>query len=190
MGFLDFIKRKNNSNTSISSTDKDLGFKIVAQPNEYELDDVTFIREIQHIKCGAWEQYDVLLAACPYGWENMKAWAEYVSKNDLDLSHGTLSVARMVGTNAIELIEQYHSVGDIQKIPELETEQGVLAMGGASQKLHAPVKIVWMNQTRCLRFFTLVSDKILIRRYIETVIRRTFGTPNEMKLAKPIPEEQ
>lgn len=190
MGFLDFIKRKNNSNTSISSTDKDLGFKIVAQPNEYELDDVTFIREIRHIKCGAWEQYDVLLEARGYGWEDMKVWAEYMSKNDLDVSHGTLTVAGMVGTKEKEIIEQYHSVGNIQMIPALETEQGVISMGGISQKLHAPVKIVWMNQTRCLRIFTLVNDEVLIRRYIETVIRRTFGTPDEMKLAKPIPEGQ
>ena len=29
-------KRKNKNNTSISSTDKDFGFTIVAQPNEYE----------------------------------------------------------------------------------------------------------------------------------------------------------
>lgn len=162
----------------------------ISLPNEYELDDVTFIREIQHMKCGAWEQYDVLLAARGYGWEDMKSWAEYMSKNDLDLSFGTLTVSQMIGTNAIELIEQYHSVGDIHQIPELETERGVLSMGGGSQKLHALVKIVWMNQTRCLRIFTTVNDEVLIRRYIETVIRRTFGTPDEMKLAKPIPEGQ
>ena len=30
---------------------------------------------------------------------------------------------------------------------------------------------------------------VLIKKYVETVIRRTFGTKDAMKLAKPIPKE-
>ena len=37
-----------------------------------------------------------------------------------------------------------------------------------------------------MRFFTIVDDETLIKKYIETVIRRTFGTNDAMKLAKPI----
>lgn len=51
------------------------------------------------------------------------------------------------------------------------------------------MKIVWFNQTQVLRFFTIVDDETLIKKYIETVIRRTFGTNDAMKLAKPIPKQ-
>lgn len=49
------------------------------------------------------------------------------------------------------------------------------------------MKIVWFNQTKILRFFTIIDDDTLIKKYAETVVRRTFGTPDAMKLAKPIP---
>ena len=45
------------------------------------------------------------------------------------------------------------------------------------------------NQTQILRFFTIIDNEELVKKYAETVIRRTFGTENEMKLGKPIPEE-
>ena len=66
----------------------------------------------------------------------------------------------------------------------------LLAIGGISRTLMMPVKIVWFNQTRVLRFFTPVDDEILLTKYIETVIRRTFGTKDAMKLAKPVPDNE
>ena len=191
MSLIDFFKKgQKKENCPKSGDDVERKCQTVEGSAEYELDDITYIREMKHTMAGAWQQYDVLLAARGYGWEDMKSWAEYMSKNDLDISIGTLTVAEIIGAQETEMIEQYHSVGNIQQIPSLETEWGVLSMGGASKKLHAPVKIVWMNQTQYLRLFTLVSDEILVRRYIETVIRRTFGTPDEMKLARPIPSGQ
>ena len=44
-----------------------------------------------------------------------------------------------------------------------------------------PVKIVWYNQTSALRFFTPENDDDRMNRYIETMIRRTFGTDDAMK---------
>jgi len=49
--------------------------------------------------------------------------------------------------------------------------------------------VVWFNQTRVLRFFTTIDDDTLMTKYIETVIRRTFGTEDAMKLAQPVPAE-
>ena len=66
----------------------------------------------------------------------------------------------------------------------------MLAIGGISRTLKMPVKIVWFNQTRVLRFFTPVDDEMLLTKYIETVIRRTFGTKDAMKLAKPVPDNE
>ena len=67
---------------------------------------------------------------------------------------------------------------------------GILSIAGISKTLKAPMKIVWINQTNALRFFTLVDNDLLIKKYVETVIRRTFGTENAMKLGKPIPDGQ
>ena len=49
--------------------------------------------------------------------------------------------------------------------------------------------IVWYNQTSSLRVFTHIDDKVLITKYVETLIRRSFGTKDAMKLANPIPKE-
>ena len=35
--------------------------------------------------------------------------------------------------------------------------------------------------------YMLIDDEIYITKYVETLIRRTFGTKDAMKLAKPIP---
>ena len=73
-------------------------------------------------------------------------------------------------------------------MPELKTERGQLAIGGMSRVLgFCPVKIVWFNQTKIFRIFTIPDNDELMLRYAETVIRRTFGTPDAMKKAKPVP---
>ena len=155
---------------------------------KYEINDITFIKVLQHTQKGTENQYDVLLAARGYGWESMKSWAEYMINNELDISHGTLCVAPIAGSEDIELIDKYHSTNDIMEIPELKKEWGVLSLGGISRRLKQPIRIFWYNQTQVLQVFTTINDETLMRRYIETVIRRTFGTPDEMKLAKPVPK--
>lgn len=68
----------------------------------------------------------------------------------------------------------------------MKTENGVLSIAGISTTLKVPIKIVWFNQTKILRFFTLIDDELLIKKYAETVIRRTFRTQDAMKLGKDI----
>ena len=43
--------------------------------------------------------------------------------------------------------------------------------------------LLFYNQTRGLRLFTPINDETLVRKYVETLLRRTFGTPDAMKLA-------
>ena len=62
----------------------------------------------------------------------------------------------------------------------------MLSIGGLSRVLCAPVKIVWYNQTRRLRLFTIVDDDDLMNRYVETAIRRTFDTDTAMLRARPV----
>lgn len=156
--------------------------------DEY-LDDITFIREMKHIPVGPWHQYDVLLAARGYGWDMMKDWADYMAEADLE--HISQVTVGTLGVQARDITESYsNSGGKCKNTPELNAEMGMLSVAGISKALTAPMKVVWINQTQVLRFFTLTDDELLIKQYVETMIRRTFGTENAMKLGKPIPKEQ
>ena len=96
-----------------------------------------------------------------------------------------MTTSSVIGSQETELIEEYHNAeNNIKNMPVLSEEQGVLAIGGMSSHLHGPVKIVWINQTNVLRVFTINPDENLVKKYVETLIRRTFGTVDEMKLGK------
>lgn len=177
MGLFDFFKNKASvtQNNSVSETNY--------------LDDITFINELKHIPAGPWHQYDVLLAARGYGWDMMKDWADYMT--DADLEHISQVTTGSLGIQEKDITKSYTSKGGkCKSTPELDVEMGFLSVAGISKILHAPMKIVWINQTRVLRFFTLVDDELLVKKYIETMVRRTFGTENAMKLGKPIPKGQ
>jgi preprotein translocase subunit YajC len=155
---------------------------------ESVIDDVSYIQEIKHLsgKVGfvTWQQYDILLAAQKYGWETMVDLAAYLETADID-HIDSLAVADMPDEQATELVHLYkQSKGGLKTFDKLAEEKGMLSIAGHSRALKKSVKLVWFNQTRVLRLFTLVNDETLIRRYVETVIRRTFGTKDAMKLAK------
>lgn len=153
------------------------------------LDDITFIQDMKHITSGPWQQYDVLLAARGYGWDMMKDWADYMAEADLE--HISQVTTGTLGVQTKDITESYSNNGSKCKCTaELNTEMGMLSVAGMSKTLKAPMKIVWINQTQVLRFFTLLDDELMLKKYIETMIRRTFGTEDAMKLGKPIPKEQ
>ena len=114
--------------------------------------------------------------------------ADYMTKADLD-NIGTVSVSFLIGSPEEERVDEYRACGSIKEMNSLKEEAGALGLGGISRIVGAPVKIVWINQTRVLRFFSPVDDEDLMLRYAETVIRRTFGTENAMKKYKPVPNE-
>ncbi len=182
MGLFNIFK-KNTTASTVNETKTES----VYTSEEY-LDDITFIKEMKHISSGPWHQYDVLLAARSYGWEAMIAWADYISVADLEnISEVTIAP---LGGNANDITQQYHENGSkFSGLSEITVEESVLSIAGISKTLKAPMKIVWFNQTQILRFFTIIDNKDLVKKYVETVIRRTFGIENEMKLGKPIPEE-
>ena len=154
--------------------------------NEY-LDDVTFISGMRHIVApdGHWQQYDVILNARGYGWDMMKAWADYLSGADLE--HISEVIAGTMGEAERSVTQSYIDHGrKCTQTPELDAEQGMLSIAGMSKVLLAPVKIVWINQTNQLRLFTTVDDESALRKYVETMIHRSFGTKDAMKLGKSI----
>lgn len=157
------------------------------KPDEY-LDDITFISNIWHSAWsdGSWQQYDVILNSRGYGWDMIKDWADYLSEADLEyISQVTTGIMMDVSS---PVTQSYIEHGrKCTQTPELDTEQGILSIAGMSKVLHAPVKIVWINQTNQLCLFTSVDDELTIRKYAETVARRTFGTKDAMKIGVPIP---
>lgn len=147
---------------------------------EETLADIAYVRAVRHVMCGPWHQYDVLLDARPYGWAMMLDWAAYMDGADL-YSIGTVSVSD-IGSGERELVEAYRAHGcQIGQTPELQAERGMLGIGGTSRALKDFVKIFWINQTNTLRVFTMGDEGERIEPYVETMTRRTFGTPDAMK---------
>ena len=161
----------------------------VEEEDRGTLDDVTFIRAMRSSMSGPWHQYDVLFAARPYGWAAAVDWAAYMA--GADISHIGTVTAGDLGGSSREMIDAYRDSGeDLKKMKELEFEQGYLSIGGSSRVLSDLVKIVWINQTATMRLFTMRDQDKHIRAYVETAVRRTFGTPDEMKVGRPIPDKK
>lgn len=160
-------------------------FKSKKSTNSDIIDDMSYIAELKHIE-GTWNQYDFLLAARGYGWDYMVDSADYMAKTELE-HIGTVSISRIMGANEEELIDEFNAAGcSIKAMKSLSKEAGVLGLGGISESVGSPVKIVWFNQTRIIRIFTPANDEDLLTRFAESMIRRNFGTQDAMKKAKPI----
>lgn len=163
-----------------------------AQIADSILDDTSYIQEIKHSsgKVGLmlWQQYDILLAARPYGWETMVDYADYLASADLE-SIDSITISDM--GPSVELVHVYNqSKVGLKNFERLTEEKSSLGIAGRSRTLNEPIKIVWFNQTRVLRVFTPLNDETLIKKYVETLIRGTFGTKDAMKLAKPVEKQQ
>ena len=156
---------------------------------ETMLDDTSYIQEIKHlygnVGIAFWKQYDILLATQHYGWGTMVDWAAYMESADID-KIDSIIVADLTDDTGIELAHVYNqNIVGLENFERLVEEHGILSIAGHSRTLNDSVKIVWYNQTKTLRVFTHINDEVLITKYVETLIRRTFGTQDAMKLAKP-----
>lgn len=171
MGIFDKFKKSNEAENHTSNVNAD---------------EISYIADFRHFE-GAWHQYDFLLASRGYGWDYAIDSAEYITKADLrDI--GTVCVTFNLGAEATELVDEYRSCGESLKNMHSLKEGADIGIGGVSQTIGAPVKIVWFNQTRILRIFSPVNDEVLFKKYFETLIRRTFGTADAMKLYQKVPE--
>lgn len=161
--------------------------------NEMEamLDDVSYIQEMKHlhgnVENKVWQQYDILLAAQHYDWYTMVDWASYMESADINNIESVV-VADSANATGIELAHEYNqNKMGLKNFENLKEERGRLSIYGHSRTLNSSVQIVWFNQTRVLRIITQINDEMLITKYVETLIRRTFGTKDAMKLANPVP---
>ena len=141
-------------------------------------DDTSCIEEIRHLSgmIGSveWQQYDLLLAIRPYGWDEMVDMAAYLESADFHRIE-SISITDISDESSTELVNLYNpSKGGLKNFDKLAEERGLLGIAGLSRTLHNAIKIVWFNQTRVLRVFSLINDEPLIAKYIDAIIRRTF----------------
>ncbi len=161
---------------------------------EKYLNDESYIRAVYHKRNGMWHQYDVLLAAQGYGWKYMLETAEYLAGADLHVEN--VKAAFHIGVDESNLTEEYMKSGSFLRMPSLSHEGEVLSVAGTSrvfkelgfsraQSYSGLLEVVWLNQTKCLRFFVLEENEELIRKYAESLVRRNFGTADAMKPGRP-----
>ena len=153
------------------------------------ISDLSYIREIKvneqvMVPFSGWKVYDILFDTGNYGWNYMVDSADYLTK--ADVSAIDLSSYNMAGSELHLRDQLFNSNGDIKGIEELKHENWSLAIMGESRALRKSVRIVWFNQSNRLRVYTDETDITLMTRYVETIVRRTFGTETAMALAQPV----
>lgn len=149
------------------------------------LDDTSYVVRFEHTEQNGWHLYTLQMTG-GYGWEYMISSADYVKSVDfLDLQQ--VSYSMIAGAQEIDITKLFKNTNmKFAECKELENERGILSMAGVSKHAGIPVKIVWFNQTQILRFITPINDEIRIKKYAESLIRRNFGTPDSMKMGRPI----
>ena len=129
------------------------------------------VSQVKHLQSGPWHQFDILLKTSPYGWNEAVMYVDYLIKNDL-INISTLGVSEMVGGEMHELISLLKCSNNIKDISEIAKENGVLSVGGESQQIKAPIKIVFFNQSNALRIFSLCGDEKIIQKYVDKMISK------------------
>lgn len=128
-------------------------------------------------------QYFITLTG-NYGWEYILSTADYVLKSDFprldQLCCGHL------GGRQIDMTRQYDSSRGLSALFDIRNEFGWLSIAGGSKRIGG-VRITWFNQTRNMKIELMVPDRDGAAAYAETIVRRTFGTADEMKLWPPEP---
>ena len=120
-----------------------------------------------------WQQYDILLATRGYGWDDIIEAADYLASADMDYIDSISTSSPTSPTE--ELVHAYRqSKGRLKDLSLLAEEKGSLGLAGHSRKFDRSLKIVWYNQTRVLRIFSMFDDAALIREYVETMMQRAF----------------
>ena len=151
-----------------------------------ELDDISYIEGIHVEADSSLFYYDVLLSG-GYGWEYIKSSLDYMLSNDIltvsSISVGDFSTTKDITNSVISNGKQSC------KTPELNVENGNLSLVGVSRCLGQAIRIIWFNQTRVLKVIMGVNNAELVERYVETMIRRSFGSKDELKRAKPITKQ-
>lgn len=155
---------------------------IIQLPNEM-LDDTSFITDVSFVQEGDLFIYAFRLTN-GYGWDYIRDSVDHLFSADFGKEDFTLSVGDF---NAHDDITKVYLKGKkTGEIPlEWAREQNWAKVFGKSKALKSFVGVVFYNQTSIIQVsFSLKNEKIATA-YVETLIRRNFGTPDQLKLANP-----
>ena len=147
------------------------------------LDDYTWLEEMKHSVNGSWHMYDVSFFAGGYDWNYIKDSAEYMIQNDLT----KVVEVKIADTADHNITEEFLQTGSLLTTPSMDTERRVISVAGFSKVLDKNMMIIWIANARVMKFITDFDDETLIKKYAETLLRKNFGTENEMKMGKPVP---
>lgn len=140
----------------------------------------TNINAVSHVKCGVWHQYDILLSGTIYGWEYILNWADYMAASDMK-QIDLVSLADP-GSGDINITGEFEQYLSIKNMPSVMEEHSTLGLAGTGNMSRGPIKIVWFNQTKMLRIFITTRNDEFILKYVDTMVKRNFGTKDQMKL--------
>ncbi len=153
---------------------------------EEKLDDTSYIAAVSVAQNRTLYIYTFLLTQS-YGWDDICAWVDHLITADLDKDSLSLAVN---GQNAYTDITNAYLKGKKKgTVPtEWANEHSLVRVFGKSKVLNSTVSVVFHNQTKFLRVSLALENQEIATAYAETLIRRNFGTPDQLKLAKPAPE--
>ncbi len=152
---------------------------------EEMLDDTSFITAVLRERNHGMYTYTFRLTG-GYGWDYMRDAVDHLFNCDIEQDSVRLSVGD-VGTST-DITKGYLKSKKTGQIPlAWSREHGYASIFGKSKSLKCFISVFFYNQTQILKLsFPLENEKIAVA-YAETIIRRSFGTPDQLKLAKPIP---
>ena len=166
------------------------GFFVKGMPEYYidlpkeTLNDTSFITDVSTSQNGKFSSY-VFRITKGYDWEYICSSVDYLFSSDLDKEHSSIMV--LDNGDYTDITKEYLKGIKTGNPPPIWTrEHGGVNITGKSKALKNFVSIFLYNQNQYLEFkFSLANEKVATA-YIETLIRRSFGTRDQLKLAKPI----
>ncbi len=185
MGLFSFFKGEDKGQAdsdSMGTKDIQTSGNPFVRPED-TLDSYTWLENVQKSMYGSWYVYDVTFYADGYDWEYIRNSAEYMIYNDLT----KVVEVKIADTVEYNITEEFMQHGSLLTTPSMNTQRNVLSVAGLSRVLNKNMMIIWFADARGMKFITEFDDETLLKKYAETLLRKNFGTENEMKTGKPIP---
>lgn len=149
------------------------------------LDDTSFITDVSVNQTDKQFLYTFRLTS-NYGWDYIRDSVDYLFAQDLEKQPINISVGTFdTYTDITKSYLKGRKTGKASS--DWARERGCAKIFGKSKSLKSFVSVIFYNQTQIVKLLLPLENKKIASAYIETLIRRSFGTPDQLKLAKPIP---
>jgi len=184
MGLFNFFKGEENGKEKPGTVETQ-GVQKSNNPlarQEGMLDSYTWLEDVKHSMNGNWHVYDVTFYADGYDWDYVRNSAEYMILNDVT----KVVEVKVADTVEYNITDEFMQYGSLLSTPSMNNEYRVMSVAGFSRVLNKNMMIIWFTNARVLKFITELEDETMLRKYAETMLRRNFGTENEMKTGRPI----